>query len=129
LFFLTVLSIHNQPLPFQRYLFHPIPIDNAFRHQGVGKLLSSKELENMGKAIDEIGAAKTCITSQVMKDVRKIVLEKGLDAAELYAAQLTGTDQNTELSRVLTICRKNNLSPEAIAQVIDKLGVIESGKW
>ena len=92
-------------------------------------MLSSKELENMGKAIDEIGAAKTCITSQVMKDVRKIVLEKGLDAAELYAAQLTGTDQNTELSRVLTICRKNNLSPEAIAQVIDKLVVIESGKW
>ena len=83
----------------------------------------------MGKAIDEIGAAKTCITGQVMKDVRKIVLEKGLDAAELYAAQLTGTDQNTELSRVLKICRINNLGPEAVAQVIDKLGVIESGKW
>lgn len=92
-------------------------------------MLSSKELENMGKAIEEIGAAKTCITSQVLKEVRKIVLEKGLDAAEIYAAQLTGTDQNTELSRVLMICRKNNLSPEAIAQVIDKLGVIESGKW
>ena len=92
-------------------------------------MLSSKELENMGKAIDEIGAAKTCITGQVMKDVRKIVLEKGLDAAELYAAQLTGTDQNTELSRVLKICRINNLGPEAVAQVIDKLGVIESGKW
>ena len=83
----------------------------------------------MGKTIDEIGAAKTCITGQVMKDVRKIVLEKGLDAAELYAAQLTGTDQNTELSRVLKICRINNLGPEAVAQVIDKLGVIESGKW
>jgi hypothetical protein len=31
--------------------------------------------------------------------------------------------------RVLKICRKNSLSPEAIAQVIDKLNIIESGKW
>ena len=46
-----------------------------------------------------------------------------------YAAQLTGTDQNTELMRVFEICRKNNLSPEAIAQVIDNLNIIESGKW
>ena len=92
-------------------------------------MLSSKELENMGKAIEEIGATKTCITGPVIQETKKIVLEKGLDAAELYAAQLTGTDQNTELSRVLKICRKNNLSPEAIAQVLDKLTVIESGKW
>lgn len=92
-------------------------------------MLSSKDMENMGKAIEEIGSAKTCITSQVQKEVKRIVLEKGLDAAEIYAAQLSGTDQNTELSRVLEICRKNKLSPEAIAQVIDKLEVIESGKW
>ncbi|MCX6668453.1 MAG: hypothetical protein NTV25_01395 [Methanothrix sp.] len=91
--------------------------------------MSSKELENMGKAIKEIGAAKTCITGPVLKEAKRIVLEKGIDAAELYAAQLTGTDQNTELMRVLKICRKNNLSPEAIAQVIDKLNIIESGKW
>jgi hypothetical protein len=57
------------------------------------------------------------------------LLEKGLDAAEIFAAQLSGTDQNTELSRVLEICRKNNLGTEAIAQVLDKLTVIESGKW
>jgi len=60
---------------------------------------------------------------------QKIVLTKGLDAAEIYAAQLTGTDQNTELMRVFEICRKYGLSPEAVAQVIDKLNVIESGKW
>jgi len=97
--------------------------------KGSVSLLSSKELENMGKAIEEIGATNTCITGSVLKDAKKIVLEKGLDAAEIYAAQLSGTDQNTELMRVLKICRNNKLSPEAIAQVMDKLNVIESGKW
>jgi hypothetical protein len=93
------------------------------------RMLNSKELENMGKAIEAIGAAKTCITGPIIQETKKIVLEKGLDAAELYAAQLTGTDENTELSRVLNICRKNKLSQQAIAQVLDKLVVIESGKW
>ena len=93
------------------------------------RMLSSKEMENMGKAIEAIGAAKSCITVQIVAETKKIVLENGLDAAELYAAQLTGTDENTELSRVLEICRKNKLSPDAIAQVLDKLVVIESGKW
>ena len=92
-------------------------------------MLSSKELENMGKAIEEIGSAKTCITEPVLKEAKKIVTEKGLDAAEIYAAQLTGTDQNTELSRIFKICRKYKLSPEAITQLLDKIGVIESGKW
>jgi hypothetical protein len=92
-------------------------------------MLNSNELENMGKAIQEIGSAKACITGQIVAETKRIVLAKGLDAAELYATQLTGTDENTELSRVLEICRKNKLSPEAIAQVLDKLAVIESGKW
>ena len=92
-------------------------------------MLSSKELENIGKAIDQIGTAKTCITGKIIQDVKKIVLDKGLDAAELYASQLTGTDENTELTRVLMIFRKNNLSQEAIGQVLDKLAIIESGKW
>jgi hypothetical protein len=93
------------------------------------RLLNSKELENMGKVIEEIGTTKSCITGGVLKDTKKIVLEKGLDAAEIFAAQLTGTDQNTELSRVLKIFRKNNLGKEAMAQVLDKLAMIESGKW
>ncbi len=92
-------------------------------------MLSSKELENMGKAIEEIGPGKTCITGPILKEAKKIALEKGLAAVELYAAQLTGIDENTELMRVLKICQKYNLSPEAIAQVIDKLNIIESGKW
>jgi protein-tyrosine-phosphatase len=92
-------------------------------------MLNSKELEDMGKAIKEIGATKTCITGPIIQETKKIVQEKGLDAAELYASQLTGTDENTELSRVLEVCRKNKLSQEAITQVLDKLAVIESGKW
>ena len=92
-------------------------------------MLSSKELENMGKAIEQIGTAKTCITGSVVQEVKKKVLEQGLDAAELFASQLTGTDENTELSRILKIFRKNSLSPQAMAQVLDNLASIESGKW
>jgi hypothetical protein len=92
-------------------------------------MLSSNEMENMGKAIKEIGATKTCITGPIIQEIKKIVLDKGLDAAELYASQLTGTDENTELSRVFEICRKNKLSQQAVAQVLDNLNVIESGKW
>lgn len=92
-------------------------------------MLSSRELENMGKAIEQIGTANTCITGNIIKDVKKIVLDKGFDAAELYASQLTGTDENTEFSRIFKIFRENNLSQEAIGQVLDKLASIESGKW
>lgn len=56
-----------------------------------------------------------------------MVAEKGLDAAEIYAAQLTGTDQNTELMRVLKISRNNSLSLEAVAQHLDNLNVIFLG--
>lgn len=92
-------------------------------------MLSSEELENMGKAIEEIGVAKSCVTGDVLKEAKRIVREKGLDAAEIYAAQITGTDQNTELGRVFKISRKHNLTPEAIAQLLDSINVIESGKW
>lgn len=92
-------------------------------------MLSDKDLENMGKAIAEIGTTKTCITEAVIKETKKLLTEKGIDAAEVYAAQLTGSDENTELVRVMAICRKYKLPPEAIAQVLDKLGAIESGKW
>jgi hypothetical protein len=92
-------------------------------------LLKPKDLENMGKAIEEIGAAKTCITAPVIAETKKIVMSKGIDAAELYAASLTGTDDNVELIRVLKTFRKYNLPPEAMVQVLDKLGIIESGKW
>lgn len=92
-------------------------------------MLKPKDLENMGKAIEEIGAAKICLPAPVIAETKKIAAAKGLDAAELYAAQLTGTDENVELIRALKIFRKYNLPPEAMAQVLDKMEVIESGKW
>jgi hypothetical protein len=86
-------------------------------------------MDDMGKAIEEIGATKACITVSILDETKKILKEKGQDAAELYAAQLGGTDENTELMRVLTILRKYKLSPEVSAKVLDNLGIIESGKW
>lgn len=83
----------------------------------------------MGKAIQEIGDAKTCITGPVIQEAKNILQQRGWDAAELYAAQLTANDENTELVRILKICRKNKLPIEAAHQVLDKLNVIESGKW
>jgi len=93
------------------------------------KLISDKELENMGKAIAEIGTTKTCVTEPIIKMAKETLVKKGYEGAELYAAQLTGTDENTELLRVLKICRKYNLGPEAAAKVLDNLSRIESGKW
>jgi len=102
---------------------------NFHSDRGSEYMLSSKEMEDMGRAIEQIGAAKACITGPIIKETKRIVLENGLDAAELYASQLAGTDENIELLRIIKIFRKNNLSKKAIAQVLDNIDVIESGKW
>lgn len=83
----------------------------------------------MGKAIAEIGESKTCITVPIINAAKESLLKKGYEGAELYAAQLTGTDENTELLRILMICKKYNLSPETGVKVLDNLTKIESGKW
>ena len=83
----------------------------------------------MDKAIKEIGTGKTCITTPVIGETKKTLLTKGYDVAEIYAAHLSGADENTELLRVLKILRKYKLGPEAGAQILDKLIAIESGKW
>jgi len=43
-------------------------------------MLSSEEMEKMGKAIKEIGATKTCITGPITQETKRLVMEKGLDA-------------------------------------------------
>ncbi len=95
----------------------------------VSRLPKTKELENMGKAIEEIGAAKVRMRENIIKDVRNVLAEKGYDAALVYAEQTMAEDENVELVRVLAICRKYGLSPEIAAQVLDKLCMIETGKW
>ena len=92
-------------------------------------MISDKELENMGKAIAEIGTANTCITGPIIKGAKDALMKKGYEAAELYASQLAGTDTNTELLRVLMICKKYDLGTEAAMKVLDNLTKIETGKW
>lgn len=93
------------------------------------ELISSKEMENMGKAIAEIGENKACMTEPVIKGAKEAMMKKGYEGAEAYASQLAGTDENTELLRVLMIAKKYNLGSEAAAKVLDNLAKIESGKW
>jgi len=57
------------------------------------------------------------------------LFKKGYEGAELYGAQLAEADENTELLRVLMICKKYGLSPETAVKVLDNLNRIESGKW
>ena len=93
------------------------------------KLISGKELENIGKVVAEIGTAKTCMTEPVIKGAKEALMKKGYEGAEAYAAQLAGTDANTELLRVIMISKKYNLGKEAAIKVLDNLRKIESGKW
>jgi hypothetical protein len=62
-----------------------------------------------------------------MNEVQRILVEKGYDEAIVYSEQAyQATDLNAELVRVLTICRHNDLKPEAAAQVFDYLRRIQS---
>ena len=92
-------------------------------------MLTNMELENLDGAIKAIGQANTCITAPIIAAAKNALLEKGYEGAEAYAGQLTGTDENTELLRVLAICKSYGLGPEAAAKVIENLNRIESGKW
>lgn len=87
------------------------------------------ELENLGGAIKAIGPVNTCMTPSVIEGAKKTLTEKGYDGAGAYAAQLAGTDENTELLRILTILKKYKLGPEAAVKVLDNLGHVSSGKW
>ena len=89
-------------------------------------MTTGKELENLGKAIAEIGKGRSCFTGQIIKEA---LFKKGYEGAELYAAGLAEADEFTELLRVLMICKKYDLSPETAVKVLDNLNRIESGKW
>ncbi len=91
-------------------------------------MLTDMELDNMDEAIKAVGSAKSCFIPSALGDARKALLEKGYEGAEEYAERLTGNEY-TELSRVLIICKKYNLGPEAAAKVIENLNRIESGRW
>ena len=88
---------------------------------------SSNEPGNIEAAIKAIGPSKLPLYEAFMDEVQRILVEKGYDEAIVYSEQFfQSTDLNAELVRVMTICRRYNLKPEAAAQVFDYLRRIQS---
>ncbi len=85
---------------------------------------TDKESENIKKAIKTIGESKLPLNKALIKDVESALIKKGYDDAIVFAEQAyLSTDVNAEIVRVLVICRRYNLSPEAAAQVLDSLSM------
>ncbi|MGD0954978.1 MAG: hypothetical protein ABR985_21775 [Methanotrichaceae archaeon] len=88
---------------------------------------SGNELGNIEAAINAIGSSRLPLLEAFMDEVQRILVEKGYDEAIVYSEQFfQSTDLNAELVRVMTICRRYNLKPEAAAQVFDYLRRIQS---
>jgi hypothetical protein len=88
---------------------------------------SSNEPGNIEAAIKAIGPSKLPLYEAFMDEVQRILVEKGYDEAIVYSEQFfQSTDLNAELVRVMTICRRYNLKPEAAAQVFDYLRRIQA---
>ncbi|MFB3766167.1 MAG: hypothetical protein ACE14P_13105 [Methanotrichaceae archaeon] len=91
-------------------------------------MLTDMKLKNLDMALKAISQANICIADPVIAETKNVLLENGYDVAEAYIAKLTGADENTELLRVLAICKKYDLGLETTAQILDNLNIIESGK-
>ncbi|MGD0955097.1 MAG: hypothetical protein ABR985_22380 [Methanotrichaceae archaeon] len=90
-------------------------------------MLSSNEPGNIEAAIKAIGSSRLPLLEAFMDEDQRILVEKGYDEAIVYSEQFfQSTDLNAELVRVMTICRRYNLKPEAAAQVFDYLRRIQS---
>lgn len=85
--------------------------------------------ERMGKAIEEIGVTGIHIDETLLADTRKILLEKGQEAAELFVSTSTASEERDELLRVLKICVHRQLTPELSEEVLRDLNMIEAGNW
>jgi hypothetical protein len=88
---------------------------------------NSNELGNIEAAIKAIGTSRLPLLEAFMDEVQRILVEKGYDEAIVYSEQFfQSTDLNAELVRVITICRRYNLKPQAAAQVFDYLRRIQA---
>ena len=88
---------------------------------------SSNELGNIEAAIKAIGASRLPLLEAFMDEVQRILVEKDYDEAIVHSEQFfQSTDLNAELVRIMTICRRYNLKPEAAAQVFDYLRRIQA---
>ncbi len=85
--------------------------------------------ERMGKAIEEIGTTSLHLDEALLADIRKILLEEGYEAAELFVAQSTASEERDEIHRVLKVCEHEKLTPELAGDVLKNLNMIESGTW
>ncbi len=85
--------------------------------------------ERMGKAIEEIGTTSIHLDETLLAEIRKILLEEGYEAAELFVAQSTASEERDEIHRVLKICEHEQLTPELTGEVLKNLNIIESGNW
>ena len=87
------------------------------------------ERERMKNALKAIGVPEIAFKENLVRDIRKVLAEKGYDAAIVSAEQYClGTDVNAELVRVLMVCRRYGLGPVAAAQVLNILSSKDSGK-
>ncbi len=90
-------------------------------------MTSSNDLENINAAIKAIGDSKLPLYEVILDDLQRILVEKGYDEAIVYSEQVfQSTDLNAELVRILTICRRYGLNPQAAAQVFEYLRRIQS---
>lgn len=84
--------------------------------------MTDNEQENMDKALKAIGDARITKNENILSGLREVLAEKGYDAAIVYTEQIyQAADVNATLTRVLVICRRYGLSPQAAVQVLDKL--------
>jgi hypothetical protein len=74
-----------------QFAIHPLPVPSLTI--GAVKLTSSRELENLGKAIAEIGEGRSCFAGQIIKEAKEALFKKGYEGAELYGAQLAEADE------------------------------------
>ncbi len=85
-------------------------------------MTSPNDLENINAAIKAIGDSKLPLYEVILDDLQRILVEKGYDEAVVYSEQVfQSTDLNAELVRILTICRRYSLKPQAAAQVFEYL--------
>lgn len=83
----------------------------------------------MEKAIEEIGVTSIHLDEALLADIRKILLENGYEAAELFVAQSTASEERDEIHRALKICEHEQLTSELAGEVLKNLNMIESGTW
>jgi hypothetical protein len=80
------------------------------------------EDDDIRKVINAIGGSKLPLNEALIEDLRRTLVEKGYDSAVVFAEQTyLAADENAELVRILTICRRHGLGPEAAAAVLNEL--------